>query len=59
MDVIERAKPLLNGKDLQELGYAAGPLYREILDKTFAAQLNGEITDKDQAISFVKKRFPL
>ncbi len=54
-----KIKPLVNGSDLGKLGYPTGPLYSQILDRTFAAQLDGQIGDKEQAIQFVKKRFSL
>ena len=56
---LRKARPLVNGSDLGELKYPAGPLYSQILDRTFAAQLDGQIADKDQAIQFIKSRFPL
>lgn len=49
--------PLVNGNDLHKLGYPEGPLYTQILDSTFAAQLDGLIADKDEAIEFVKRRW--
>ncbi len=49
--------PLVNGNDLRRLGYPEGPLYTQILDSTFAAQLDGLIADKDEAIEFVKNRW--
>ena len=49
--------PLVNGNDLRKLGYPEGPLYTQILDSTFAAQLDGLIADKDEAVEFVKSRW--
>ena len=56
---LRKIRPLVNGNDLRGLGYPAGPLYTEILDRTFAAQLDGSIADKSQAIQFIRGRFPL
>jgi len=56
---LRKIKPLVNGSDLGELKYPAGPLYSQILDRTFAAQLDGQIADKDQAIQFIKSQFSL
>ena len=56
---LRKVKPLVNGNDLHELGYPEGPLYTQILNRTFAAQLDGVIEDKHQAIQFIKIRFPL
>jgi len=49
--------PLVNGNDLRKLGYPEGPLYTQILDSTFAAQLDGLIADKGEAVEFVKSRW--
>jgi tRNA nucleotidyltransferase (CCA-adding enzyme) len=49
--------PLVNGNDLRRLGYPEGPLYTQILDSAFAAQLDGLVADKDEAIEFVKIRW--
>ena len=57
--VTRNVKAPLNGKDLKELGYKPGPLYREILDKLLAATLDGEIDDRSSAESFVRKRYPI
>ena len=56
---LRKARPLVNGNDLRELSYPEGPLYSEILDRTFAAQLDGQIVDRCQAIQFIRSRFSL
>jgi len=48
--------PLLTGYDLQALGIPAGPNYKRILDATYDAQLNGQITDHASAIEFARQR---
>lgn len=49
-------KKLLNGNEImQVLKIKAGPQLGEIIDKLNEAQLNGEITTKDEALAFVKK----
>jgi hypothetical protein len=48
---------LINGDDLKELGYPESPLYTEILDRTFDAQLDGLIKDKKQAMEFIAKDY--
>ncbi|MFM2429362.1 MAG: hypothetical protein RLZZ511_575 [Cyanobacteriota bacterium] len=52
-------KPLLNGKDLQTLGYKPGKAFKEILAVVLAATLDGEIRDKEGAIGFVRERYPM
>lgn len=54
---LRKISPLVNGNDLRRLGYPEGPLYTQILDSAFAAQLDGLIGDKDEAIEFVKRRW--
>ncbi|MDY6805246.1 MAG: CBS domain-containing protein [Cyanobacteriota bacterium] len=52
-------KAPLNGKDLKGFGYKPGPIYREILDELLAATLDGEISDRSSAESFVLERYPI
>ncbi len=33
LSILRKVKPLINGKDLLEMGYPEGPLYKQILDK--------------------------
>ena len=54
---LRNIKHWVNGNDLKKLGYPEGPLYAQILDKTFSAQLDGLITDKSEAINFIKNNF--
>lgn len=52
------AKPLLNGKDLIQLGYRPGPHFKEILAAILAATLDGDLQTREAAIQFVGDRFP-
>ncbi|MGQ9610167.1 MAG: CCA tRNA nucleotidyltransferase [bacterium] len=54
LSILKRVKPLVNGKDLLEMGYPEGHLYKQILDKVFELQLNGLLKDKQQAIDYIK-----
>lgn len=54
-----KPKPLLNGYDLLDMGYPRGPLYSRILDCLEEAQLEGTVTNKENAKSFIMKQFPL
>jgi poly(A) polymerase len=47
--------PLITGDDLQEMGLTPGPLFKRLLDAVRAAQLDGEVVVKEQAIKLVKK----
>ena len=44
---------LLNGNDLRSLGITPGPRYRTLLEGLRAAQLDGMISNRDQAIRWV------
>jgi poly(A) polymerase len=50
---------LLTGADLLAMGYAAGPRIGEILRQLEDAQLEGEVTSRAAAETFVRERFPL
>jgi poly(A) polymerase len=54
-----RPQALLNGRDLMELGYTAGPQFREILSAVEDAQLEGSLHSKEEALSFVLNQFPV
>jgi tRNA nucleotidyltransferase/poly(A) polymerase len=47
--------PLLTGDDLRAEGLPPGPQYRTFLDRLRAAQLDGTIGDKTEALASVKK----
>ncbi len=42
--------PLLTGNDLAEMGVAAGPLYKKVLDCVYYEQLNDAIADREHAL---------
>ena len=54
-----KPKPLLNGYDLIDMGYPRGPLYSKILGSLEEAQLEGTVTNREDAKSFILKEFPL
>lgn len=47
--------PLVDGRDLIELGMKPGPRFKALLDHVYDAQLRGEIKTKDDAIQFVNQ----
>jgi poly(A) polymerase len=49
--------PLLRGQDLLDLGFQAGPLFREILDSVEEAQLEGRLGSRSEAIDWVRARY--
>lgn len=50
-----RVRPLLTGEDLKALGLSPGPLYRQLLDRVLAAQLDGRIRSRAEAEGFVRE----
>lgn len=52
-------QPKITGRDLQDLGYKPGPLFRTILNHIIESQLNGVIETRDQALDFVRTHYPL
>jgi poly(A) polymerase len=48
-------EPLLKGKDLITLGFAPGPLFHDILEQLHEAQLEGEISTREQALDWVQR----
>lgn len=58
---IEAIRPprLLTGDDLIGMGYSPGRQFTEILRQVEDAQLEGRLTSRDAAVSFVLSRFPV
>lgn len=50
-------QPLVSGKDLISLGYEPGPRFKQILQETQNEQLEGKLTERDQAIAWIKERY--
>jgi hypothetical protein len=55
---VVRPPRLLGGDDLTALGYAPGPLFKEILTALEEAQLEGQVQSRDDAERFVRERYP-
>lgn len=47
--------PLATGHDLHQLGLAAGPAFKELLDRVRAMQLDGEIDSREQALAWLQR----
>ena len=48
--------PLVSGRDLIELGMKPGPLFKTMLSEIQDEQLEGKISDRDQALQWIRKR---
>jgi poly(A) polymerase len=49
--------PVLTGKDLITLGFKPGPRFGEILSDVYDLQLEEQIRNKEEAISYVKMKY--
>ncbi len=47
----------LKGKDLINMGYKPGRLFKEIFDNILEAKLQGDVSTREEEIEFVKDRF--
>lgn len=52
-----RPKPLVNGNDLIAMGFTPGPIFKKILTAVEDGQLENRLTTKDEALTFVRKKF--
>ena len=52
-DVDVNPKPLLNGHDLMRLGVASGPGLGRVAEEVYVAQLEGDVTTREQAEHWV------
>ena len=48
--------PLITGKDLIELGLSPGPQFTEILNTIQTEQLEGHLTNKEEAIDYLRNK---
>lgn len=46
--------PLLDGDDLIAMGTEPGPIYRDVIDRVYRAQLDGEVTTKASALDLAR-----
>lgn len=51
-------RPVLKGRDLLKLGYSPGALFRIMLNHALTAQLNGEVSDKEEALALIQEKYP-
>ncbi len=54
-----RPKPLLRGEDLIAEGYQPGPRFGEILQALEDLQLEGKLTNRDDAMAWLRRTYPL
>jgi len=53
----EQLRParLINGADLLQLGYQAGPMFRTVLDAVETAQLEGTVQTREEALALARR----
>jgi len=49
--------PLISGNDLIALGWRPGPKFKEVLDAVQTRQLEGTLTDREEALEWVKGEY--
>jgi poly(A) polymerase len=56
---VMRPAPLISGDDLIAAGYSPGPRFKAILSAVEDGQLDGQLSNKEDALRFVEREFPL
>jgi tRNA nucleotidyltransferase (CCA-adding enzyme) len=54
---LKGTKIFLKGKDLIDMGYKPGLLFKEIFESILEAKLEGDISTREDEIKFINKRF--
>lgn len=53
---LQKVKPLLQGRDLINLGLAPSKEFSDILDEVYAKQIQGELQNKEEALSWISNK---
>ncbi len=56
---LRRIRPEVTGKDLKEMGYTPGPIFKKILGSLLEARLQGEVGSLEEEMKFVRDKFPI
>lgn len=59
LTTLRKIKPEITGKDLEKMGYAPGPLFKEILTALLEARLERRIKSREEEMVFVRKTFKI
>ncbi|WP_297888383.1 CBS domain-containing protein [Sulfurihydrogenibium sp.] len=58
LDIVEKEKnPLIKGEDLIQMGLKPSRIFKEILDDTFKRYLENSLKTKEDALSYIKKKY--
>jgi poly(A) polymerase len=52
-----RVEPLIRGEDLIDLGLTPGPIFAKILGEVEDRMLEGKLTSREEAVTFVRSRY--
>lgn len=51
-------QPLINGRDLIDLGWTPGPVFKQVLEAVETLQLEGQLTSREDALAWVRNHQP-
>ncbi|WP_003542626.1 CBS domain-containing protein [Desulfotomaculum nigrificans] len=54
MESVHKHKPTVNGKDIRDMGFKPGPLYRRALDSVWQARLDGLVQTREEELAYVR-----
>ena len=54
---LKKVRVSLGGQDLKRIGFAPGPIYKEILQALLRAKLEGKLVSRQEELNFVTKKF--
>ncbi len=54
MESVHKNKPVVNGKDIREMGFQPGPMYRRALDAVWRARLDGLVNTREEEIEYLR-----
>jgi tRNA nucleotidyltransferase (CCA-adding enzyme) len=56
---LRKATPMVSGDELKAMGYLPGPQFRAMRNHLIEMQLDGEVTDHEQALAFIRTTYPI
>jgi tRNA nucleotidyltransferase (CCA-adding enzyme) len=56
---LRNVQPLINGNDLEKMGYKPGPAFRTMLNHLIEAQLNDRVHTREDAIALIREKYLL
>lgn len=55
---MRHATTIINGRDLMELGFRPGPLFKTMLGELLEARLDGLVITRDDELAFIRENYP-